>query len=550
MLTSLTVKNYALIENLDVDFHEGLGIITGETGAGKSILLGALALVLGKRADISSVNDKEKKCIVEAEFHIDKYNLELFFDKEDLDYENVTTIRREILPSGKSRAFVNDTPVTLTILNILSKQLIDIHSQHETLQLADKNFQFQIIDALANNEKYLVNYSKGLILRKELIAELEKIETEQQKANEELEYNQFVLNELEEANIKLGELEILEEDLEKLSHVEEIKQNLLQATQIVEEDEVGLKNLLYNFKTAIQNIANYSNNYQDLANRIDSIRIEFDDIAGEIESENEGINYNPIEIEKLNDRLQLIYNLLKKHSAEDIEKLLQLQEEFSQKVDISVNATETISLKKKEIDEVEQKLNQLAEKIHKNRKKAIPKFTKQLHEILVDLEMKNSVLQINLIESNTFLQNGKDEIEFLISADKGVHFEQIKKAASGGEMSRIMLAIKTILSKYTNLPTIIFDEIDTGVSGEVSNKIANVMRKMSDKMQVLAITHLPQIAAKGDLHYKVYKEEENGKIKSDIKILNSEERIEEIAGMLSGKNITKTAVEHAKQLLN
>ncbi|MEN8186756.1 MAG: DNA repair protein RecN [Bacteroidota bacterium] len=550
MLTSLTVKNYALIENLDVDFYEGLGIITGETGAGKSILLGALALVLGKRADSSSVNNKEKKCVVEAEFSIDKYHLESFFDREDLDYETITTIRREILPSGKSRAFVNDTPTTLAVLNALTKQLIDIHSQHETLQLADKNFQFQIIDALADNRKFLENFSKGLALRKQLVAELEKIEAEQQKANEEFEYNQFVLNELEEANLKVGELEELEESLEKLSHVEEIKQSLLQATQIAEGEEIGLKSLLHNFKNAILKISGYSKNYQELSERINSIHIEFDDIVGEIENENESVFYDPIEIEKLNDRLQLIYNLQKKHHAENIEELLKLRDEFSEKVEISVNAVEIISIKKKEIKEVEHKLNQLADKIHKNRNKAIPEFTKQLQEILANLEMKNTVLQINLNKTNSFLQNGKDEIEFLISADKGVHFEQIKKAASGGEMSRIMLAVKTILSKYTSLPTIVFDEIDTGVSGEVSNKIADVMLEMSNKMQVLAITHLPQIAAKGNLHYKVYKEEAGAKINSNIKLLDTEERVIELAEMLGGKEISKTAVEHAKQLLN
>ncbi|MEN8125954.1 MAG: DNA repair protein RecN [Bacteroidota bacterium] len=550
MLTSLSIKNYALIDQIEVNFQEGLSTITGETGAGKSILLGALSLVLGERADASLVGDKTKKCIVEANFVIDKYDLKSFFEGKDLDYEKLTTLRREILPNGKSRAFINDTPTTLSVLNELSEQLIDIHSQHETLQLADKNYQFQIIDALAANKIHLSQYGAELNLYKTLLDELHKIEIDQQKSKEEFDYNTFVLKELEDSKLQIGELENLEEKLEKLTHSEEIKLQLIQAREIAEDEQFGLKNLMYTFKNSIDKISGFSNTYNQLAERINSLFIDFNDIADEIENESENISYDAYEIEKLNNRLQLIYDLQKKYKLSSIEELLELQLKMSEKVENIVNASQIIATKKAAIDKVSEKLNSLSNKIHKKRQNAISKFTQQLKELLVNLKMKNTVLDIKLIPVDTYNHNGKDDLNFLISADNGAHFESIKKAASGGEMSRIMLAIKSILSNYTKLPTIIFDEIDTGVSGEVSNKIADVMQFMSHNMQVIAITHLPQIAAKGNQHYKVFKKEENAKIKSDIKLLNSEERILEIAGMLSGKNVTKTAVEHAKQLLN
>ena len=549
MLISLSIKNYALIENLKVDFQDKLSIITGETGAGKSILLGGLALVLGKRADASLVINKEAKCIIEAEFTIKKYNLEAFFEDEDLDYENLTTIRREILPNGKSRAFINDTPTTLTVLNALSEQLIDIHSQHETLQLADSDFQFQIIDALAENETYLASYTRGLTLYKKLNKELDSIIENQQKSKEEYDYNTFILNELIETNLKEDEQSELESTIEKLSHVEEIKLNLSEAIQISEEEQIGLKNLLGRLKTNIDKIANYSENYKHLSERVNSLFIELNDVVQEFESENEGLDYSPSELERLNDRLQIIYNLQKKHHVGSILELLEIQEVYQNKIIEVDSADENLSSKKLEIDQVNQKLEKLAVNIHKRRAKAIPTFTRQIESILSRLEMKNTKFSIKLIPSEELLSNGKDKLEFLISANKGVSFESLKKAASGGEMSRIMLAVKSILSKYTKLPAIIFDEIDTGVSGEVSNKIAEVMQQMSENMQVITITHLPQIAAKGNQHYKVYKEEINNNIHTNIKLLNNEERIVELAEMLGGKHITDSALAHAKQLL-
>lgn len=550
MLTTLSIKNYALIENLNVSFHQGFSTITGETGAGKSILLGGLALVLGKRADASLVYNKEKKCIIEADFDIENYRLNSFFEHKDLDYDPVTTIRREILPNGKSRAFINDTPVTLVVLTALSEQLIDIHSQHETLQLADRDFQFQIIDALAKNERLLVSYSEQRILYKGLLNELDILIQDQKKAREAYDYNLFLLNELEEAKLKETDQVELEEKLDKLSHVEEIKQSITESIQIADEEQIGLKDLFLRLSSGISNITTYANQYQQLFNRLQSISIELGDIVDELESENENLEFNPFELEKINEKLQVIYSLQKKHSVETIDDLLEIKNELQAKVNVVESASDIIHAKKEEIKKVEGELNQLSLKIHNSRKKAIPVFIKKLEAILTRLEMKNTRFSIDLVKRDEFLYNGKDTMFFKISADKGRTFESLKKAASGGEMSRIMLAVKTIMSKYTKLPAIVFDEIDTGVSGEVSNKIAELMIEMCVNMQVISITHLPQIAAKGNQHYKVFKEEKNNTISSNIKLLNENERINELAEMLGGKSISKTAIEHAKQLLH
>lgn len=550
MLSSLSIKNYALIENLKVNFQSKLSIITGETGAGKSILLGGLSLVLGKRADASLVYDKNKKCIIEAEFSINNYNLESFFEKEDLDYEIITTIRREILPNGKSRAFINDTPTTLQVLNSLSAQLIDIHSQHEVLQLAESNFQFKIIDSLAENNTKLDSYSVYLDRLKELKIELTKLISIQKQSKEQFDYNTFILNELTEADLKIDEQEKLEDTIKKLSHVEEIKSILSEFIFLNEKEENGLKDQMKFLKNKIEKIASYSINYQSLSERLHSLIIELNDIADEIEMENENLEYNPTELERFNDRLQTIYALQNKHSVSSIQELLVVRDIFANRVNELTDVQKDITFKQEEIEKVKIKLEGLSKIIHGKRKKCIPLFVRQLEDILNQLEMKNTRFSIDLQSGTEFLDNGKDILKFKISSDKGITFESLKKIASGGEMSRIMLAVKSILSKYTKLPAIIFDEIDTGVSGEVSNKIAEVMQKMSKNMQVVTITHLPQIAASGDQHYKVYKTESNNAIHSNIKLLTEEERIHELAEMLGGKNITNSAIAHAKQLLN
>ncbi|APZ46755.1 DNA repair protein RecN [Polaribacter reichenbachii] len=550
MLTQLSINNYALINQLSIDFSSGLSIITGETGAGKSILLGALGLVLGNRVDLSSLKDTSKKCVVEARLDIANYNLNDFFNEVDLDYESETIIRREILPSGKSRAFVNDTPVRLSVLNELRTKLIDVHSQHQTLQLSDNSFQFSILDALAKNKEKIASYKRGYAKLNQLKKELQELEAVQKEANQQYEYNLHLFNELEEANLKVDEQEELEEKLEKLNNIEDIKLNLSEALEISVNEEIGIQNLLNTLENRLLKIASFSKDYQELSERVTSVKIEIDDVVTELENANENVDFNPNEIEELNDRLQLIYNLQKKHTVSTNQELIKVLEDLSEKVSQVENAEETINNKQKEIDDVAGKLDKLAGLITKSRVASIPKLTKELQFLLSELGMENARFSIKIKPTKSYFSNGKDELEFLFSANKGGSFGELKKVASGGELSRIMLSVKKVLSENTQLPTIIFDEIDTGVSGEVSNKIAAIMQQMGKHMQVIAITHLPQIASKGQSHYKVFKKEVKGVTTTNLKQLTTEERIKEIAEMLSGKDISDSALTHAKELLS
>ena len=550
MLTQLSIKNYALINQLSIDFTSGLSIITGETGAGKSILLGALGLVLGNRADLSSLKDASTKCIVEAKMAISAYNLQDFFNEVDLDYEAETIIRREILPSGKSRAFVNDTPVTLSVLNELRIKLIDVHSQHQTLQLSDKNFQFTVIDAIAKNKERISSYQRGFAKLNQLKKELIELENSQREAHQQYDYNSHLFKELEVADLKIDEQHQLEEKLERLNNIEEIKLNLSEALQIAITDEIGVQSLVNNLENRLSKIAPFVKEYQNLLERITSVKIEIDDIVSEIENENDGVDFNTNEAEEINDRLQLLYNLQKKHYVDSVEALLKIYEELSEKVLQVENADEVIHNKREEIRTVSEKLDAIAIIISKARIASLPKLTKELENLLADLGMENARFSIKIKPTEDYLSNGKDELLFLFSANKGGNYGELKRVASGGELSRIMLSVKNVLSKNTQLPTIIFDEIDTGVSGEISNKIAAIMQQMSHHMQVISITHLPQIAAKGSSHYKVYKEEIKGVTTTNLKRLSPDERIVEIAEMLSGKDISDSALTHAKELLN
>ncbi len=550
MLQKLLIKNYALIQELNINPSPNLNTITGETGAGKSILLGALGLVLGNRADLSSLKDTTKKCIVEAKVSIANYNLTSFFNEVDLDYESETIIRREILPSGKSRAFVNDTPVKLSVLNELRVKLVDVHSQHQTLALSDNSFQFAIVDALANTQETIASYKRGFLELNKLKKELEALVQTQKEANKKHDYNLHLFNELEEANIKAEEQEELEEKLEKLNNIEDIKLNLSEALELSINDEIGIQNLLNTLESRLSKIASFSKEYQELSTRVDSIKIELDDIITELEDANENVDFNPNEIEEINDRLQLLYNLQKKHYVSSNSELLVILEDLSNQVSQVENAEETINNKKKEFEDVAAKLDKVAAIITKKRQQKIPALTKQLEVLLADLGMQNARFSIKITPTKKYFENGKDELSFLFSANKGGNFGELKKVASGGELSRIMLSVKKILSENTHLPTIIFDEIDTGVSGEVSNKIAAIMQQMSNNMQVIAITHLPQIASKGNNHYKVFKKEVNGVTTTSLKQLTAEERVVEIAEMLSGKDISDSALTHAKELLN
>ncbi len=550
MISSLSIENFALIEKLHIDFSNGFSIITGETGAGKSILLGALGLVLGKRADLTSLKNKEEKCIVEAIFSIGKYDLKSFFEFNDLDYEEETIIRREILPSGKSRAFINDSPVNLQQLQDLSYYLIDVHSQHQTLALSDEEFQFKIIDALAQTSDRVVEYQLGLKNYRSTTTKRDTLKEQLATQLKEKEYHEFLFNELQQAQLKTGELEELEQTYEALNNVEFISENLDKLLVMANEDEYGLLKNLKEFKSILQKNTAFSTNFTALFERTQSLFLEFDDVVKELQRESDLVYNDPEKLEALNQKLQLIYSLQKKHNVQTVEELIAIQNELEGKV-VSIDQLENdIHRIEKELVALKASLDACALAISQQRTAVIPALSTQLVDILSLLGMPNVQFKIDIIPTDTYYSNGKDSIAFLFSANKGTDFGLLKKVASGGELSRIMLAVKSILAQYSKLPTIIFDEIDTGVSGEIANKMGEIMKGMSQNMQVFAITHLPQIASKGASHYKVFKTVTGDTTVSELKLLNKEERITEIAEMLSGKEISASALNHAKALLN
>ena len=550
MITSLSIKNYALIEKLTIDFSKGFSTITGETGAGKSIILGALGLVLGKRADLTSLKNKEEKCIIEAHFEISKYNLLPFFEANDLDYENETIIRREILPSGKSRAFINDSPVNLQELQELSLFLIDIHSQQQTQELSEENVQFNIIDAIAGNKEAILEYQvllKNYKADKSKLNALLKTQTESKK---EQEYNTFLLDELVAAHLKSGEQETLEADFEKLNNVEIIKESIDKALAIANDEQIGVMNNLKEIKVALQKIAPFSADYQSLLDRIASVTIEFDDISEEISRSSEKLVNDPEQLDLISQKLQVIFSLQKKHQVSTVEELLQIQSKLENLVLELGNIEEEIAVLTDSIEQKTATLDVMSAAIHDKRVESIPVLSQKLIVILETLGMPNVRFKIEINSVETYFPNGKDILQFLFSANKGTDFGLLKKVASGGEMSRIMLAVKAILAQYSKLPTLIFDEIDTGVSGEIAIRMGEIMKEMSQKMQVFAITHLPQIAAKGNAHFKVFKSTVGDDTQSELKLLNDQDRVVEIAQMLSGTIVSESALNHAKALLN
>ena len=550
MLTGLSIKNYALIEELQVNFSNGLSTITGETGAGKSILLGGLSLVLGKRADLSQIKDNSKKCIIEAVFDVANYDLKTIFEKEDLDYDPQTIIRREILPSGKSRAFVNDTPVNLESLTALSSYLIDIHSQHQTLELVGDAFQFTVIDALAENRPYLENYFNTFRQYKDAKQKLRALEASRADAVKEYDYNLFLLNELNQANLKEGELEELEALYEQLNNVGQISEVLSFSKAQLNADDIGTVEQLNAIKRQLSSISSFGKAYSALEERINSVSIELDDIIEELDALEDQLVSDPTELERVSSKLQVINNLLHKHSVQSVQDLLKIKAHLANTISSTEHLDENIVQLKAEVEKLALSLTQIASKLHDSRQTKVPTFITTLESILAGLGMPNAKFKIEFKLTNIFKSNGMDDLEFLFMANKGSQFTELKRSASGGELSRIMLAIKSILVNYIKLPTIIFDEIDTGVSGEISHKMGEIMTAMSRRMQVLAITHLPQIASKGDRHYKVYKIEEGNSTETQIKALSQDQRIVEIAQMLGGTDVTDSAIAHAKQLLN
>jgi len=550
LLTKVSIKNFALIDSLEIDFLSGFSTITGDTGSGKSILLNALSLIIGKRADHNLLKNDKLKCIIEAEFNLSNYNLNKIFKQNDLDYFQHSILRREVLPNGKSRSFVNDTPVNLDIMRSIGEKLIDIHTQNQSLILSNDQFFFSLIDSLSEQQNIVNNFSHNLILFKELNNELEKLNRLNVSLQNDYDYNDFLLNELSSAELCIDEQNNLEENLKALKNSEEILNSLHQIDNLIQNDSNCIENQIRNLNFILSNISKYSNKYSDIKNRVESILIELDDIKLELRDSSSEFNNNPLKSEEMESRLNLIYSLQKKHSVNSVSDLLDVQNNLQKKLDDNDSIGIDIENLKNEILIKESLLKELSKKISISRKKILPNLKIEIESILSTLGMENSSFIFNLKKSENYNKYGNDLIEVLFSANKGIDFSPIFKVVSGGELSRILLSIKSILSDHLNLPTMIFDEIDTGISGEMSNAMANLMLKMSKKMQIISITHLPQIAAKGEHHFNVYKYEKLGTTNTKIKKLNNDERVEEIAKMLSGDQISSSALTHAKELLN
>jgi DNA repair protein RecN (Recombination protein N) len=550
MLVKLTINNYALIDNSEIYFKKGFTIITGETGAGKSILLGAMGLLMGQRADTSVMFNKENKCIVEAEFDVTPYSLQDFFISQNLDYQPLTIIRREIAVNGNSRAFINDTPVTLPVLKELSAFLIDVHSQHQTLNLNSGDFQLSVIDAVCNHQQLLNQYKADFLSYKNLLKELEILTTKQLNSSKELDFIQFQFNELEEAQLHKINQPQLEDELEILSNAEEIKSNLIQAEQLISENEYNVLQLLNTAKQLVGKHTNKNQTIQALYNRLNNIIIELKDFNNEINRLQSSIQYNPLRVEELTQLLDKVYRLQKKHGVTTTDELIGVMNLLSEQLAQTENLENQINEIKNRLAEVKQSLSILAKQLHQNRLQAIKLIENQTHDLLSKVGMKNAQLKIELSETTDFTPFGTDKVFFKFSANKGIELNEISKVASGGELSRLMLCLKSIIAEHKKLPTILFDEIDTGVSGEIADKIARILQQMGKQMQVIAITHLPQMAGKGDHHFYVFKQEINNRTYSKIKELNSDERVEEIAKMLSAGKITQASIDNAKEMLN
>ena len=550
MITSLSIKNYALIENLQVEFSNGMTCITGETGAGKSILLGALNLILGKRADLKLLNDSKKKCIVEAIFNIKSYDLEHFFINKALDYDNNTIVRREISSIGKTRAFINDTPVNLDTLNLFTQNLIDIHSQNENEIMLSSEYQFLVLDFFAKNENLLKDYKLKLTEHKTLITKLEDIELSQEKTSENIDYKSYLYNEFEKIDLTNNIQIKIEERLSFLTNTEDFKLFVSEGIQIIEDEKIGLLNQIASLNSLLKKLSDKSLKFENLFSRVSGLSYDLMDVLTELRVSLDHLESNPKELKDLETKLDLIYSLYKKHKVDNVDDLILIKEKLHKEINYFENFEDNIKELKSSINKNEIELNKLSNSIHRNRINAAPLMIKELQLLVSKMGMKSSRFNVNLIKNDNFFKNGKDSIEFMFSGNRGSEFKVLKKVVSGGELSRIILSMKSILARYKKLPTIIFDEIDSGVSGIISNGLANVMYEMSKNMQVFSITHSPQIASKGNIHIGIYKELEDDSTVTKIRVLNDNQRIKEIAFMLSGKKITKSALEHAKQLLN
>lgn len=549
MLTRLFVRNYALIKEMDVEFETGLTIITGETGAGKSILLGALSLILGNRADTTVLLDKEEKCVVEGVFKIEEYDLEEFFSINELDYESATILRREINPAGKSRAFINDTPVTINLLKEIGGRLIDIHSQHQTLMLGDNNFQLNVIDSFAGTLLQKTRYRDAYATYRKLQKEYGELKEQNEKKNADLEYYHFQLEQLEEAKLKAGEQEELEKEQELLAHSEEIRSALEGSSAVLLSDETSLLARLREVKSAISRVSSFLPEGEELVSRLESSYIELDDLTGEISRVSMRIEADPERLEKINERLDQIYTLIRKHRVRNLEELLLREAEIKEHVRSAGTSDERLKELEIILAERETELRSTAEEMSGKRKAVLPEIENRITELLRQLGMPNGKFRIIMSHSSGFTATGIDQADFLFSANRQIKPENIARIASGGELSRVMLSLKSLLTKNINLPTIIFDEIDAGVSGEIADKVGQILAQMGKYMQVVNITHLPQVASRGTKHYHIYKDESGDETITRIRLLSDNERILEVARLLSGSEITETAIKNATELL-
>ncbi|MDB5135782.1 MAG: recN [Mucilaginibacter sp.] len=549
MLQKLVINNYALIDNLEISFGDGLNILTGETGAGKSIILGALSLILGQRAESRYFFNQQKKCVIEGVFKISDFHLKTFFEDNELDYEAETILRREISADGKSRAFINDTPVNLTTIKQLGDKLIDIHSQHATLEINDPEFQLLVVDSAAKHGDLLNDYQLKFRAYKKTTAKLQQLISESDKAKADLDYYQFQFDELEKANIAEDEQEKLEQELYTLTNAEEIKRNLSGAGFLMDGGETSALIQLREAAHHLSSLEKFNPLIEELHERLKSTVIELKDIAAEIENLNQHTHTNEAKAVEINERLSLIYNLQKKHRVNTSAELLQLQEDLSTKIQQALFGDEEIEKLQKQIAAEKQELEKLAAQLSSNRAKAIPDIETQVVQSLAEMGMANSTLKIEL-NPIPFGNTGTDQVRFLFSANKGHALAEMSKVASGGELSRLMLSIKSLIARHTALPTIIFDEIDAGVSGEVANKVGQIMERLAKNLQVITITHLPQIASKGQSHYFVYKDDDSSTTYTRIRQLDEQERVLEIAKMLSGDKLGESALQNARELLN
>lgn len=549
MLVHLSIQNYALIDRLELDWESGLTTITGETGSGKSIVLGALSLILGKRAEPTALRNPGIKCILEATFEIGHLPLQALFERNDWDWEARTHLRREILPSGKSRAFVNDTPAPLQLVQELSVYLIDIHSQHQSLDLFSKEYQRRVLDVYAGNHKVMEDYRKDFSAYRQKLKEVEEKRKELQAFLQEEDYKSFLLKELQEANLDEAEPDAWEEEYGLLSKQEQITEVLTGVQRSLQQENIGVLDMMSEWKSRLQEFASLGKGFEELANRFESSYIELDDLAQEAESRLQELEADPGRQQWLSEKLQQLLDLQRKHLSESVEELIQKRELLAAEMADTAALENQIVALQEELKQLEQSLEDKANILHKNREGAVDQMLLRFGKELTGLGMPSARFKVVFHPTEAFVASGREEVEWLFSANQGGDFAPLKKVASGGELSRIMLVVKALLAEHQQLPTLIFDEIDTGVSGEIADQMGRIMKQMSAHMQLISITHLPQVAAKGENHLKVYKEEREGETYTGVQVLSTEQRLQELASMISGAGKSETALRHAQELL-